>query len=172
VSDERGLACCGNCGDGWTALERKQRQSSDARATVEHVLSELVEDCLVCWAEGRVLCKSQRADNSQKAKTQEVAGAYAIDEGRCCSETLEVRFDQDTHSCFRCGLSQKFCNTGQSTGADCQWPGVAGPMLQTIRRTRKGAEILERWDFLRKKQLMDMIRHMSRGSDVGTRGEC
>ena len=147
VSDERGLARCDNCGDGWTALERKQRQTSDARATVEHVLSELVEDCPVCWAEGRVPCKSQRADNSQKVRTPEVAGAYAIDDGRCCSATLEVRFDQDTHSCFRCGLSQKFCNTGQSTGADCQWPDVAGPMLQTIRWTRKGAEILERWEF-------------------------
>jgi superfamily II DNA helicase RecQ len=48
VSDERGLARCNNCGDGWTALERKQKQTSDARATVEHVLSELVEDCPVC----------------------------------------------------------------------------------------------------------------------------
>jgi hypothetical protein len=48
VSDERGLARCNNCGDGWTALKRKQKQTSDTRATVEHVLSELVEDCPVC----------------------------------------------------------------------------------------------------------------------------
>lgn len=132
VSDERGLARCDNCGDGWTALERRQRQISEAKATVEHILNELVEDCPVCWADGRVSCN---------------AGTCAIGDGWGGSATLEIRFDQDTHSCFRCGLSQKFCNTGQSTGAECQWPNIAGPMLRTIRRTRKGAEILERWEF-------------------------
>jgi superfamily II DNA/RNA helicase len=132
MSDERGLARCDNCGDGWTALERRQRQTSEAKARVEHVLSELVEDCPVCWVEGRVTCN---------------AGTCAIGDGWGDSATLEIRFDQDTHSCYRCGLSQKFCNTGQSTGAECQWPNVAVPMLRTIRRTREGAEILERWEF-------------------------
>jgi len=147
VSDERGLARCDNCGDGWTALERKQKQTSDARATVEHVLSELVEDCPVCWAEGRVSCDSQCAEDLQQVRAPTVAGTCAIGDRRGDSATLDIRFDRDTHSCFRCGLSQKFCNTGQSTGEECQWPNVAGPMLRTIRRTRKGAEILERWEF-------------------------
>ena len=48
VSDERGLARCDNCGDGWTALERKQRQVSETRAIVKRVLSELADDCPVC----------------------------------------------------------------------------------------------------------------------------
>lgn len=45
---ERGLARCDNYGDGWTALERKQRQISETRATVERVLSELVDECPAC----------------------------------------------------------------------------------------------------------------------------
>jgi superfamily II DNA or RNA helicase len=147
VSDERGLARCDNCGDGWTALERRQRQMSETRAAVERVLSELVEDCPVCWAEGRASCKSGRVRLPQQVNVPTVAAACAFGNEVGESAMLNIRFDQETHSCFRCGLSQKFCNTGQSTGAECQWPNVAAPMLRTIRRTRQGAEILERWAF-------------------------
>jgi len=48
VSNERGLARYDNCGDGWTALERKQRQVSEIRAIVKRVLSELADDYPVC----------------------------------------------------------------------------------------------------------------------------
>jgi hypothetical protein len=147
ISDERGLACCDNCGNGWTALERRQRQMSETRATVERVLSELVEDCPVCWAEGRVSCKSRRSRLSWRISAPNVPGACPLGERVGDLAMLDIRFDQDSHSCFRCGLSQKFCNTGQSTGAECQWPNVAAPMLRTIHRTRRGAEILERWGF-------------------------
>jgi hypothetical protein len=44
ISDKRGLARYNNYGDGWTTLERRQRQTSEAKARVEHILSELVED--------------------------------------------------------------------------------------------------------------------------------
>ena len=147
VSDERGLARCDNCGDGWTALERRQRQTSETRARVERVLSELVDDCPVCWVEERVSCNSRGANLPRQVNASTVAGTCGFEDGVGDSAMLNIRFDRDTHSCFRCGLSQKFCNTGQSTGAECQWPNIAAPMLRAIRQTRKGAEILEGWEF-------------------------
>lgn len=148
VSDERGLARCDNCGDGWTALERRQRQTSETRARVERVLSELVDDCPVCWVEERVSCYGRGVDLPRQVNASTVAGTCGFEDGVGDSAMLNIRFDRDTHSCFRCGLSQKFCNTGQSTGAECQWPNIAAPMLRAIRQTRKGAEILEGWEFL------------------------
>ena len=147
VSDERGLARCDNCGDGWTALERRQRQTSETRARVERVLSELVDDCPVCWVEERVSCNSRGANLPRQVNASTVAGTCGFEDGVGDSAMLNIRFDRDTPSCFRCGLSQKFCNTGQSTGAECQWPNIAAPMLRAIRQTRKGAEILEGWEF-------------------------
>jgi len=141
------LARCDNCGDGWTALERKQRQVSETRAIVERVLSELADDCPVCWTEGRVSCKSQRGHSPQRFDAPSDAGICLFGREGGDLTKLNIRFDQDIHSCFRCGLSQRFCNTGQSTTVDCQWPNIASPMLRTIRWTRRGGEILEQWGF-------------------------
>lgn len=148
VTDERGLAHCDSCGEGWTVLQRRQRQTSEARATVERVFSKLVDDCPVCWVDGQESCREQ-----WDTRVDESCGEWKV--GKCpvwkrygVVTTLKVRFDADTHSCFRCRLSQKFCNTGQSTDAACQWPDVASPMLQTIRWTRRGIDILQQWGLL------------------------
>ena len=49
ASDERGLARCDGCGEGWTALERELRSESHQRDLVECTLTQLRDACPVCW---------------------------------------------------------------------------------------------------------------------------
>ena len=68
------------------------------------------------------------------------------------AERFDIVFEADTHSCFTCLLSQKLCRTGQSTTAECQWPGVANPILQMIRYIELGRGILRRWNYPKAEQ--------------------
>ena len=36
-----------------------------------------------------------------------------------------VRFERDTHSCHKCGFSQRLCESGIDNRRKCQWSNVA-----------------------------------------------
>ena len=52
-----------------------------------------------------------------------------------------IRWTAATHTCYKCGLSQHFCATGQETTEKCQWPGILIPVLVTV--AAYGAKVLE-----------------------------
>ncbi|KAI7371326.1 hypothetical protein KC328_g17564, partial [Hortaea werneckii] len=109
---DQGLARCDRCGGGQTELEWRVRRAAEEREGVESMLDRLRTGCARCWAQfgGR-----------------EEGWMHAA--GRCPRATGDqdrrrIRFAVESHSCFRCGLGQKLCRTGQDESADCQWPGV------------------------------------------------
>lgn len=116
VSCSRGsLAHCDNCGEGITALEREYKQEAHERRLFGELMDEFVDCCARCWLQAPGDC-----------------GRWA--HSACTDQDWDgfreqLRFDKDTHSCFKCGLSQRLCRTGQDSQQKCQWPGRAGPLL-------------------------------------------
>jgi hypothetical protein len=44
----------------------------------------------------------------------------------------ERRGTKSIHTCWKCGISQRFCVTGEDETKQCQWPGIMVPVLATV----------------------------------------
>ena len=53
-----------------------------------------------------------------------------------------------THSCFRCGISQRYCRTGIDRWAGCQWANRLVPIVRTAVGSVKGWEVIQKVGFL------------------------
>jgi hypothetical protein len=58
-----------------------------------------------------------------------------------------IKFEARSHSCFKCGLSQKLCRTGQDSKETCQWPNVIASIVRRTMSVRSGAVILNKVGF-------------------------
>jgi superfamily II DNA or RNA helicase len=103
VSDERGLAYCDGCGEGWTALERRQRQDCEKRAVVERVLSELVDDCPVGF---RV-----RSDGRRSRTNTDGGKRISAGRGRCTSPSGLTSYSRPTRT-----AALRVCSVRSSAG--------------------------------------------------------
>ena len=124
---EAGMARCDRCGGGLTELERQYARTARERQAFEEMLDEAADSCAACWME---FCDSRNASEMWDHKRTEcrrrekvVAEAGSLG---------GVRFAADSHSCFRCGLSQRLCRTGQHETAACQWPGVMAGFVEVM----------------------------------------
>jgi hypothetical protein len=62
-----------------------------------------------------------------------------------------IKYAIDSHSCFKCGFSQKLCVTGKEEGigkANCQWANVLIPVvLGAMVGGEEGFEVIQRAGF-------------------------
>ncbi len=109
------MARCDNCGEGITALEREHRKAAQERRTVERTLDELADGCGACW----VMSKAWRhaALECTVRKRQEIG----LDEAECDRFRGTMQSESKSHSCHRCGISQRLCATRQDNKVKCQW---------------------------------------------------
>lgn len=119
-----GLARCDNCGEGVTALERRYKRDARERSGFELTMYSLGDFCAACWGCDR--SDSNGFDHSPKDCT----AAHSLAEVEAFRGQL--RFDKDTHSCYKCGISQRLCRTGQDSNEVCQWPGRMAPILYAL----------------------------------------
>ncbi len=62
-----------------------------------------------------------------------------------CEEFGQLIFyTQDSHSCFRCGLSQRLCVTEQGNEMACQWPNVMVPMMWGVIQSAQGQLVVQK----------------------------
>lgn len=54
---------------------------------------------------------------------------------------------EESHSCRRCWVSQKYCATGKDIRNQCQWPNVVVLLARAIAELYKGVEIIRRYGF-------------------------
>lgn len=57
-----------------------------------------------------------------------------------------IKFEESSHSRFRCGFSQRLCSTGVDEGRACQWPNVAA-LLRGIPSTKRDSAIVKEVGF-------------------------
>ncbi|KAF2158359.1 hypothetical protein M409DRAFT_61729, partial [Zasmidium cellare ATCC 36951] len=118
------LARCDNCGEGVTALERRYKQEAHERRLFEETMDSLVDFCAACWV------GNSSDSDSWEHSAKDCAMAHPAAEVDAFRGQL--RFDKDTHSCYKCGISQRLCRTGEDSKQVCQWPGRVAPLLYAL----------------------------------------
>lgn len=121
------VAQCDRCGGGVTELERQHTAASQERQLFEDQMDEVAAACAECWVRSSTIYEGVpwALHTREECEYEPVV--------RRSRETLgRVRFAPESHSCFRCGLSQRLCRTGESTTAACQWPGVMATFVEVV----------------------------------------
>jgi superfamily II DNA helicase RecQ len=137
--NDASLARCDRCGEGVTALERDYVRAARERQIVEETLDEVADGCVFCFVEST---DDRRVDWTHKPEECERA------EWRRWRDLDDrfrrlIRFEESSHNCFKCGLSQKLCSTGVDESRACQWPNMAAALLRGIPSTRQGGAIVK-----------------------------
>jgi superfamily II DNA or RNA helicase len=144
------LARCDRCGEGVTAMFRAHSQAASERQAFEEEMDELrdTQGCLDCFVYGTV--DAARRDWGHEAG-ECVHGKDG--EGVAFSEEdvegfrSKMRFDKRTHSCFKCGISQKVCKTGENSSRKCQWPRIMAGILRRVGCIEGGRSVIQRCGF-------------------------
>jgi superfamily II DNA helicase RecQ len=120
---------CDGCGEGAHEASLRTQEEEDTRRRVEEAMTEMKIGCVYCWINGE--------DRTAPHSTQKCDRAW------WCGGEVErfrggIRYQSDTHSCHRCGISQHLCATGQEGERVCQWPGVMAPVIYCMMQSSVG----------------------------------
>lgn len=146
------MARCDRCGEGLTAVERTYRKAGQERQLVEETLEELADGCAACWVmsgdwrHAALVCEERKRLD------------VGLSDEECDRFRKRIRYEGSSHSCHRCGISQKLCATGQDSQAKCQWPNVLVPIMCGMIKTAAGVAVLQRVGFDRGEQEREQER--------------
>jgi len=130
-------ACCDRCGEGLSELQSRARQAVREWAVVKRSLDDMVEGCGLCWV------YAQAEEDSSHLSEQCVR--WPNIKGKDLNELRQqIVYQRHSHSCTRCGISQKYCATGQDEAEPCQWPGVMVPVIRAALGSSIGREMIKR----------------------------
>jgi len=131
------MAGCDRCCEGTQDWVRSQVDAERDWGVVRSVLDELVDGCAGCWVtqEG----EDVHMHSMQRCQVQQELTQRACDEFRQL-----IRYEVRSHSCMKCGISQKFCVTGIEGGRRCQWPNVVVPVVRAAMGSDGGFEMIKR----------------------------
>ncbi|KAH0352647.1 hypothetical protein KCU83_g3356, partial [Aureobasidium melanogenum] len=145
------MAQCDRCGEGLEALERLYEKNSTERQAVEKTLDDLADGCASCWMLALTQGRGYEDNNDLWTHSaqdctirQHDESGLGLSEDECNRFRQAIRYEKSTHSCHKCGISQKLCNTGQDEERPCQWPNVAIPLLRGVMRMQNGKMVLQR----------------------------
>jgi superfamily II DNA helicase RecQ len=141
--NDASLARCDRCGEGVTALERDYTRAANERQIVEETLDEVSDSCVFCFVESTDDVTANWTHRPEECERADYRRWRDLDE----RFRRLIRFEESSHSCFKCGFSQKLCSTGVDEGSACQWPNVAAALLRGIPSTRRGSAIVEEVGF-------------------------
>ena len=144
------LARCDRCGEGVTAVFRAHSQAASERQEFEEEMDELrdTQGCLDCFVQGTV--DADRRDWGHEAGEctyRKDGEGEAVSEGDIEAFRSKIRFDKRTHSCFKCGISQKLCKTGEDSSRKCQWPRIMVGVLRRVGCIAGGWKVIQRCGF-------------------------
>lgn len=145
-SNDASMARCDWCGERLTVLERSYVRAARERQLVEETLDEISDGCVVCftksaddpnisWRHEKQACRRQ----GQEQMNRKDLGIEKFRES--------IRFETRSHSCFKCGLSQKLCRTGHGSNETCQWPNVMAVIVKGAILSRSRAVVLKNIGF-------------------------
>lgn len=120
---------CDQCGEGTHEGSLRTQEEAAARRRLEEVMTEMTIGCVYCWLNGE--------ERTAPHSTQKCDRAWWCD-GDVERFRGAVRYQDDTHSCHRCGMSQSLCGTGEGEGRVCQWPGVMAPVVYCVMQSAVG----------------------------------
>jgi len=135
--DGRAVCCndidsagCDRCGDGLTEWQEKQVQAAEEWDAVKVMLDELTDNCPICWvmgdAEHQVIVGESHMHSMIRCRRRyEGLSQRELDLFRD-----KIWYSKGSHSCGKCGISQRYCKTGEDEKEDCQWANVVIPVVR------------------------------------------
>ena len=140
-SHDRDLARCDRCGEGVTAMFRAHSQAATERQEFEEGMDELRDGqgCFNCF----VHCAASVDGRDwmhpvEECELEGSEGGVVVSKEEVDAFRAKIRFDKRTHSCFKCGISQKLCKTREDSSQKCQWPGIMSNLLRRISCSTEG----------------------------------
>ena len=138
-------ATCDRCGEGNVEWHRWQQREGREMHVVQEVLDELADGCAACWVTQQ---GEGDGDWFLHSRVECTAGRAELSINGCDNFRKGLRYAKDSQTCFKCGISQKLCNTRKSNKEKCQWTGVAVPILiAAMGGGEEGLRILRRCGF-------------------------
>lgn len=142
------MARCDRCCSGVTDRQRSESRTARERGVVTDALDQISGGCVVCWVAG---ARGPMRDWQHDGRSCRWREAVAVDDGgqldvgevACDGFRETIRYLNAGHTCHRCGISQRFCNTGEEGGI-CQWPHVAVPLARLALACGVGRNIIRK----------------------------
>ena len=142
--EDGGMVRCDRCGEGEADVQRSERVVAEDRKGICEILDEVADGCTTCWLE-----------DLEGRDSGRVVGREWRHKGEACREAEKrerevgefrrgLRFERATHSCFKCGFSQKICRTGVDSSEKCQWGGIMSRVVIAATRSPMGRGIIRR----------------------------
>jgi superfamily II DNA helicase RecQ len=140
-ADIEGTAACDRCGEGLTEWQGSQSEAAKEWQQVREAMDELADSCPVCWVVGDAV-PAPGMDGSCLHSLVECRKYERLTQAGLDSFRRLISYNRDSHSCTKCGVSQRFCVTGQETGVRCQWPNVVVPVVRAAVALEEGLEVI------------------------------
>lgn len=142
-----GAAACDRCGEGLTEWQISQSEAAEEWRRVREAMDELADLCPVCWVVGDAVT----GPGMDGSCLHSLVGCRKYE--RLTQAGLDgfrrlISYNRDSHSCTKCGVSQRFCATGQETGLRCQWPNVLVPVVRAAVALEEGLEIIRQVGYM------------------------
>jgi hypothetical protein len=116
---------CDRCGEGRTEWAEVNSRWAREWEHVQAMMDELVEVCVVCWALGPIDDGVWASHWTRDCKAHPGLTGSELDAFR-----RDIRYDKDSHSCTKCGISQAYCATGEDASKTCQWSNILVPIVR------------------------------------------
>jgi superfamily II DNA helicase RecQ len=97
------LARCDGCGEGVTVSERGYTRAARERQIVEETLDEAADCCVFSFVESTGKAGVSRTHDAERCESAEWGKWKNLDE----RVRRLIKFEESSHSCFKCGFSQK-----------------------------------------------------------------
>jgi hypothetical protein len=156
---EGDMVGCDRCGEGVKDWQQSQVEAEQEWQQVQEVLDELADGCAACWV-------TQQGEESYIHSLKGCRRVTQLSQEACDEFRRQIRYEVKSHSCTKCGISQRFCATGIGERLDCQWPNVAVPIVRAAMGSVEGFEVIQRISY--KGEFRDWVEY---GRWLGRRHE-
>jgi superfamily II DNA helicase RecQ len=149
--DGKGVTCgeveavgCDRCGEGQAKWLEARKTESEEWQRVREVMDELRGGCAICWLLSRV------EDGAEQGAYRQHRTMQCVQDAECDWRVVDkfrmgVKMGQNwkqSHGCFRCWVSQRYCATGEGFSNKCQWPNVVIPLVRTAVLLEEGQRVI------------------------------
>ena len=133
-------AMCDRCGEGQTEWQEWQSNKEKDWDRVRAGLEEVKNGCVACWI-------MDEDDENYMHSRRECNKYEELSEQKCDEFRRRIRYEKSSHSCTKCGMSQKLCVTGVKDGMKCQWPNIMITIIRAGMANWEGFSIIQKAGF-------------------------
>ena len=134
---------CDRCGEGRAEWAEVNSRWAREWEHVQAVMDGLVDvRCVICWVLGPFDSEAWASLWTKDCTVHRGLTGRELDVFR-----RHIRYDRDTHSCTKCGISQAYCATGEDARKKCQWSNILVPVVRATAELEGATWIVRKVGF-------------------------